>query len=477
MEPLPLASWVADASRASGFDAPALIEALARALAAHHAAGHVHGDLTPTTVRVAREDDRWRVTLAPSPSPVASQWRAPEALEGEARLRPSADVWSLGLIAFWLLAGRAYWRRADGDGWSSAVREEILTSRIVRPSDRAAELGLACALPEGFDGWFSQAVSPDATGRFRDAGRALEALPWRTAPVTLDAPTAPKKPVPTVFSAPTPAPFGAAEPAPSRRLRRIPLVLAATAAVALPLAAIGLRAHRTPPAAAAAHTGHGRVIDVAAGAGHSCAAFEDGAVFCWGANNHHQLGADATLHGEPVRAVISGRATRVAAGEEHTCVTLAGGGVECFGKNTSGQLGGPTAPPTGAMRVPGVDATEGLALAVFHSCARLRDGTVRCWGTNAHGQLGDGTAEARNAPVAPQDQADIEALAAGGSDTCAVRRGGTVHCWGVSYGSGPGAGPQEVAGLSDVTQVSVGTGDACALSRDGRLHCWSAIRC
>ena len=100
-----------------------------------------------------------------------------------------------------------------------------------------------------------------------------------------------------------------------------------------------------------------------------------------------------------------------------------------------------------------------------------------CWGSNAHGQLGDGTAEARTAPVAPQDQADIEALAAGGSDTCAVRRGGTVHCWGVSYGSGPGAGPQEVAGLSDVTQVSVGTGDACALSRDGRLHCWSAIRC
>ena len=101
-------------------------------------------------------------------------------------------------------------------------------------------------------------------------------------------------------------------------------------------------------------------ISVNAGAKHTCAVIDDGAngdntaddgvgtVWCWGDNEHGQLGdgtgvnPDGVLHHQRRPVQVSGitTATAVSAGSSHTCALLNGGGVQCWGRNHRGQTAG-----------------------------------------------------------------------------------------------------------------------------------------
>ena len=73
---------------------------------------------------------------------------------------------------------------------------------------------------------------------------------------------------------------------------------------------------------------------------HACIV-QDGGVFCWGLDDHGQLG-DGNLgtQNAPVPVLgITVPVTAVAPGAAHTCAVTAEGGVLCWGKNTDGQLG------------------------------------------------------------------------------------------------------------------------------------------
>lgn len=458
-----LADWAREGLTAEA--RRSVIAALAAAVAALHSAGRVHRALSPESIGLLRGSEGFAITLNPA-STGASAWRSPETIEGEATPRPTDDVWSLGLIAFWLLTGRSYWLHDRGEEWSSALREEILRGRLVPASERAAAVAPGVTLPAGFDGWFVRCVAAEATARFRDAGRAADAIPWRLP--TAAASVIPPDATSTVVS----GPFGPRGEAPARRSRasRVAGAIAALGAVSVLVGTRWTLRRGEAPQVVAAVAIPARAVELAAGGGHTCAVLSDGTLSCWGANDRGQLGAPHAATNTPGRVPHIAHARAVATGEDLTCVLVEGGAVSCFGREVSGAVGVSDA---GALLPPVAE----LALGVFHGCARLLDGTVRCWGANAHGQLGDGTALPRAVPVSPQDQAEVTALAAGGSDTCAARADGTVHCWGTSYGSGPGAGPQEVAGLRGIVRVAVGQGDACAVDRVGAIRCWSAIRC
>jgi serine/threonine-protein kinase len=105
-------------------------------------------------------------------------WMAPEQLTLGKAITPAADVWALGLIAFWMLAGKEYWIAANEEAGSVAplLLELVTTTQPEAASARATRVGGTSALPGGFDAWFGRCVHPDPSRRFRDAATCVEAL-------------------------------------------------------------------------------------------------------------------------------------------------------------------------------------------------------------------------------------------------------------------------------------------------------------
>ncbi|HYO66889.1 MAG TPA: fibrinogen-like YCDxxxxGGGW domain-containing protein, partial [Archangium sp.] len=100
----------------------------------------------------------------------------------------------------------------------------------------------------------------------------------------------------------------------------------------------------------------GTVLQVTTGAEHTCALRSSGSLECWGRNESGQLGQgnDTTLSAPPTASVALGTtAFQLAAGAWHTCALVNPGAVRCWGRNTWGQLGlghtsnlGDNEPPT-----------------------------------------------------------------------------------------------------------------------------------
>ena len=139
-----------------------------------------------------------------------------------------------------------------------------------------------------------------------------------------------------------------------------------------------------------------RVVQITAGASHTCARLADGSLRCWGYNDHGQLGnGDTTdrLNPTPVTGVTA--AVDVATGGSHTCAVTRDGAALCWGANGGGSVGDGTFDdrPTPA-RVLALPRVAKLACG-GHCCARDAAGAVWCWGTNQNGQLGDGTRTTR----------------------------------------------------------------------------------
>lgn len=148
-------------------------------------------------------------------------------------------------------------------------------------------------------------------------------------------------------------------------------------------------------------------VDVATGGRHSCAAIASG-VRCWGWGINGQLGNGMESSPRPVSVggLPSERVVQVAAGALHSCALLQEGTAYCWGLNDFGQLGdGTTKNRSSAQPVRGL---EGLVITEIrcgdrYTCARVEGGDAYCWGYNGHGGLGNGTTEPSSMPVAVVD--------------------------------------------------------------------------
>lgn len=163
----------------------------------------------------------------------------------------------------------------------------------------------------------------------------------------------------------------------------------------------------------------------------------DDAVYCWGRNDHGQLGDGTTIdRASPVRVLLGatpGAIKSLALGESHACaITVTD--VRCWGRNNEGQLGdGTTVDRSTAVVVPGtaVATAQEVGAGRAHTCARLRDGQVMCWGRNVDGELGDGSAALRQTtPVYVSAAVQVTRVAVGGSHNCVLSGGGNTYCWG-----------------------------------------------
>ena len=89
----------------------------------------------------------------------------------------------------------------------------------------------------------------------------------------------------------------------------------------------------------------------------------------------------------------------VSSGTQHTCGVMAGGTAYCWGLNDHGQLGdGTTTQRTNPMLVAGGLRFIEVSAGASHTCGVTAAGTY-CWGANASGQLGDGTTSDRSVPA------------------------------------------------------------------------------
>lgn len=237
------------------------------------------------------------------------------------------------------------------------------------------------------------------------------------------------------------------------------------------------------------------IEEVAAGGKHSCARSAD-AAWCWGDNQHGQLGdgSSSMLSDEPARVMLPAGLTLVSLGlgEDHACVVSSEGNVYCWGRNHRGQLGrmgsfDPSPVPSQVMGVSGaVQVVGGFA----HTCARLTDGSVSCWGTNGNGELGrDTTSTSEPTPMLVMGIGGMSGpatrIAAGSFHTCAIV-GAELRCWGDGGNGRLGDGmsadrlvPTPVVNLpGDPTLVGGGgtaiLGHTCAAGPDLAVHCWGS---
>lgn len=196
-----------------------------------------------------------------------------------------------------------------------------------------------------------------------------------------------------------------------------------------------------------------RVVAVSTGRRFGCALVEDaaqttrdlGAVYCWGANQHGQLG-------------IGGF------GDRSTPQRI----------SFAGLLGGSASDADPARR-----AHEVLALGDEHACALDADGAAWCWGDNFNGQIGDGTNTDRPTPVEVTGVPPFQALTAGEEFTCGLTSQGAVWCWGDGsdgqLGNGSTASrttPVQVAGGFEFTMIRATEDGVCGLVADGTALCW-----
>lgn len=123
--------------------------------------------------------------------------------------------------------------------------------------------------------------------------------------------------------------------------------------------------------------------------------------WCWGANDHGQVGINKKSAVELPVEILSGQSIdTMFVGYRHTCL-LKDTSLEgvCWGANDFGQFGeGPTLDEPLPRPAPYLNGAAVSMRQAEHGC-RLIDGVVSCFGANDSGQLGSGKIEPFSAPV------------------------------------------------------------------------------
>lgn len=230
---------------------------------------------------------------------------------------------------------------------------------------------------------------------------------------------------------------------------------------------------------------------VAQGYDSSCMLTPNGEAWCWGNNEHGQLGASTpksctsgmvACTWQPVRAQAPIRFAQFSPSRLHSCGIDLAGQAWCWGFGVGGQLGDgrslSSATPVaiaGNHRFVRVDAgSDGLL-----SCALDDAGTAWCWGPGDNGGLGNGTANGSNVPVQVLAAQPFTSIGAGSNHACGLDATGQAWCWGRNpYGvlgrgvSGAGLVPRMVTGGLRFTSLAVGGNFNCGLTAAGAAWCW-----
>jgi serine/threonine protein kinase len=212
-----------------------------------HRIGVIHRDLKPENIFLCASEDGaplikivdFGIAKLPAESAATTHsgqilgtplYMAPEQARGDAAISPALDLYTLGLIAYRLLAGRTYWTAPTVVG----IIDQLLNEPMVAPSARG------CALGPAFDSWFLRACARDPSRRFASASDMIEQLAIALA-VSLPSVGHASDDALALEQEPSTKPFEGPNPSSWLSARGSLLVLGATAAAMLLVGVMGTR--------------------------------------------------------------------------------------------------------------------------------------------------------------------------------------------------------------------------------------------
>lgn len=180
-----LEAYLNERGRLPAGEAVAILTQVARALDRAHAIGVVHRDLKPANIFLHQREGEVVVKVldfgisklgvnAPSEIAITASgqimgtplYMPPEQALGKTNVGPAADVWAIGMLAFKLLTGKAYWSL----GTMAELMAAIVRDPISAPSARERLLSSA------FDAWFTRSCEKTPTERWSTAGEQVREL-------------------------------------------------------------------------------------------------------------------------------------------------------------------------------------------------------------------------------------------------------------------------------------------------------------
>lgn len=209
--------------------------------------------------------------------------------------------------------------------------------------------------------------------------------------------------------------------------------------------------------------------DVSALANNACAIANDGTAYCWGPNNKGQLGRS---HVElfPSRAMLPvfgvQRFERIAVGYLFACAIDIEQRVWCWGTEEHGEVGSTMAPLPVPTLLPSTIRFDRLMTGYTWACARALDGVVHCWGDNALGWLGVGNVLPRVGPAPVSTAQRFSELSDGYLIPCALNTAGQAYCWGWGV-----VLPTPVSSPEPFSELKMGVGGPCGRAPNGSWYC------
>lgn len=213
---------------------------------------------------------------------------------------------------------------------------------------------------------------------------------------------------------------------------------------------------------------------------HTCALAVGGAAYCWGHNEHGELGNGSTTNALAPLAVTMPAGVlfkSISVGTDHTCALSTAGTAYCWGHNDSGRLGnGSTTQSLVPAAVSGGLTFASISASYAHTCGVTLDGNGYCWGLGTYGDLGNGANG--NSPVPLPVSGGHKFASIEGS--CGIRQDGKAYCWGGNFSGQVGDGtrgvdrftPVAVAGGHTFTSLDAGANHNCALNAASLAYCW-----
>lgn len=250
------------------------------------------------------------------------------------------------------------------------------------------------------------------------------------------------------------------------------------------------------------------IVSMAVGSSHTCVLSGIGTVFCFGLNNHMQLGrpVDSSIQ-TPVDVGSAQIVLQVSCGFDYSCVRLQSGGVKCFGNWQNPGSGSLNRQFFLGDNLPELDlGTTSFAVDVqssgSHTCVRFEDKTVKCFGQSGAYLGFDASAEASyglspqtmgtNLPALFGEETPIVQMALTPDSSCFLTANQRVICVGsylfTGYYSDTPPHNNILTGRIQETWYLDFQGDRilsifafeqgeknCAYTSSGKVYCWTVL--